>query len=309
MRIFIAGGSGLIGSRLIPRLLERGDKVVLLSRRALSLRGKFGADCEIVEGDPMTAGAWMRAVDDCAGVVNLTGENIFARRWNSEFKERLRRSRIDSTQQIVDALARRPTSADGRPRVLVNASAIGYYGARGAEPLAEDAPPGQDFMSRLCVDWEAAAHRAKDFGVRVVVLRVGVVFDSAGGALQEMVKPFRLLGFSGPIGSGRHYVSWIHHQDLTGIILLALDNAMAEGPINGTAPNPATNRDLVRAQGQILDRAAFLATPALAIRLMLGEVAQLVTVGQCVLPRKALTLGYAFHFPTLPEALRDTLIV
>ena len=249
----------------------------------------------------------MQEIDACDAMVNLTGENIFARRWNAAFKNELVRSRVESTSRIVDALARKPPATGRKCNVLVNASAIGYYGPREDEELTEGSPPGADFMAKLCVDWEAAAARAKPLGIRVVMVRTGVVFDRHGGALQEMIKPFVMLGFSGPLGSGRQFVSWIHHEDMTGILLMAIDNAAVEGPLNATAPQPVTNKELTKAQGEILQRPAWVPTPAFAVRLMLGEVAEVVTKGQRVMPEKALALGYAFRFPEVKAALTDTL--
>lgn len=249
----------------------------------------------------------MQAVDDCDAVVNLTGEGIFSRRWDAKFKETLRSSRLESTARMVEALSRKPLTAAGNPKTLVNSSAIGYYGPLKDETVTEETAPGKDFMALLCVDWEAAANKAVALGVRTVLLRTGVVLDKAGGALQEMARPFRMAGFSGPIGSGKQYVSWIHHADMVGLVLLAIDNAAASGPLNATAPNPVTNKTLTKAMGQVLHRPACVPTPAFVIKLMLGEVAEVVTRGQRVLPKKAEKLGYSFKFPSLEAALHDTL--
>ena len=308
MRVFVAGGSGLIGTRLIPRLETRGDEVVLLSRRAGTLRGRFGNLCRLVEGDPVRPGQWMESVDDCDCVVNLTGEGIFTRKWDSKFKDAIRISRVTSTARMVEALTRKPMNGAGKPKTLVNGSAIGYYGPSKEESITEENVPGSDFMAKLCVEWEDAANKAKALGVRTTLLRTGVVLDKNGGALQEMAKPFRMMGFGGPIGSGRQYVSWIHHEDMVGIILLAIDNPAAEGPLNATAPNPATNKEMTRAIGRVLHRPAIAsAVPAFVLRMMLGEVADVVTRGQRVFPKKAQQLGYSFKFPTLEAALEDTL--
>ncbi len=307
MRVFVAGGSGLVGSRLIPRLLERGDEVFLLSRRTNQLRDRIDKRCRLVPGDPVRPGAWMQTVDDCDCVVNLTGEGIFGKRWDAQFKGALRKSRIESTARMVEALRRKPLNAAGKPKTLVNSSAIGFYGPLGDEAVAEDAAAGHDFMAQLCVEWENAANQAKSLGVRTVLVRTGVVLDRSGGALQEMARPFRMAGFGGPIGSGRQYVSWIHQADMTGLLLLAIDNSSAEGPLNGTAPNPVTNKEMTRAIGRLLQRPACAPAPAFVIRMALGEVAEVVTRGQRVLPRKAQSLGYAFQFSDLEPALQDTL--
>ncbi len=305
MRIFLMGGTGLVGSRLIPRLLERNDQVVLLTRRADAVKQKWGA-CTLIEGDPMQAGAWMNEVEGCDAVINLVGEGVFNRRWRAKFKQLLRDSRIKSTEHVVQALAKAPRTAAGAAKVLVNASAIGYYGPHGDEELDENSPAGNDFLAQACVDWEKAARGAEGQGVRVALVRVGVVLDKAGGALKEMMRPFKFF-MGGPVGSGKQYVSWIHHQDLVGILLLALDSAGAGGPINGTAPNPVTNRQLAKALGRVMGRPSFMRAPKFMLWLVLGGVATLVTTGQRVLPRKALELGYSFRFPEIDGALKDIL--
>lgn len=308
MRIFLAGGTGLVGTRLIARLKGRGDDVVLLTRRPDAARQKFGEGCTVVEGDPTQPGAWADALAGCDAVVNLVGENVFARRWSKSFKELLRSSRVQSTENVVAALARSPKTADGRGKVLVNASAIGYYGPTDDEELDETRPPDDDFLGRLCVEWERAAQAAAAFGVRVVMLRIGVVFDREGGALREMLRPFKMF-VGGPVGSGRQYVSWIHHEDMAGLILLALDTEQATGPINATAPNPVTNREVAKAIGRVLRRPSFMKAPWFMLRAALGEVANIITTGQRVVPRRALELGYSFKFPEVEGALRDVLAV
>ena len=304
MRLFIAGGTGLVGSRLIRRLQERNDQVVLLTRRPDVAKQKWGDSCTIVEGDPMQPGGWMDAIADCDGVVNLVGEGVFNRRWRSWFKELLRTSRVQSTQNIVAALAKSPKTVAGQPKVLVNASAIGYYGPHGDEELDEGSPAGDDLLARVCVEWEAAAHGAAGHGVRTVIVRVGVVLDREGGALKQMMLPFKMF-VGGPVGAGKQWVSWIHHDDLVGLILLALDKPDTAGIMNGTAPNPVTNKGLAKALGRAMHRPSFMPTPKFALRLMLGQVAGLVTTGQRVLPRRALQWGYAFKFPDIDSALQN----
>ena len=234
MRVFITGGTGLVGKRLVQKLLQHGDQAVVLTRRADAAKPLFGAGVTIVQGDPILPGPWQDSLAECDAVVNLVGEGVFNRRWSTAFKELLYASRVRSTENVVAALGRQPRTPAGAGKVLVNASAIGYYGSTGDEELPETAPPGNDTMARLCVDWEKAAQAATTHGCRVAMVRIGVVLDRAGGALQKMLLPFRLFA-GGPIGSGKQYVSWIHHDDLVGIILLGLDNTQAQGPINGTA--------------------------------------------------------------------------
>jgi uncharacterized protein (TIGR01777 family) len=306
MRVFVTGGSGLVGSRLIRALSKRRDEVVLLTRRPEAVQPTLGSSCLIVAGDPTQTGPWMEAVDNCDAVVNLTGENLFTQRWNDAFKQRLRSSRVLSTHNVVQALARKPRTAAGAPRVLVNASAIGYYGPHGDEELTEDSPAGEDFLARLCVDWEQAARKAEEQGIRVAIVRIGVVLDQSGGALAKLLTPFK-MGAGGPVASGKQWLSWIHHEDLVGILMLALSNAGARGPLNGTAPQPVTNRDFAKALGRALSKPSFMPTPGFALKMMLGEVADLLTTGQRVLPRRAQALGYTFRFPDIDTALQDML--
>jgi hypothetical protein len=256
----------------------------------------------------MQAGPWMDAVADCDAVVNLVGENIFARRWRAWFKELLHTSRVKSTENIATALQKQPRNKAGQPKVLVNASAIGYYGPCADQELDENSPAGDDMLAKLCIAWENAARAVTAAGVRLVIVRVGVVLDPAGGALAKMLTPFKMF-VGGPVGSGKQFMSWIHHDDLVGLIALALDKAEASGPLNGTAPNPVTNRDFSKALGRALHRPSFLRTPKFMLRLMLGQVASVITTGQRVLPRKALALGYTFRFPDVDSALRDVLAV
>ncbi len=307
MRVFVTGGTGLVGRRLIRRLRERGDPAVILTRRAGHARQWFGPDASVVEGDPMREGVWMDALAECDAVVHLAGENVFGRRWNEDFKKLLRGSRILSTQHVVAALRRQPMRVDGQAKVLVNASAIGYYGPRADEELTEDSSPGSDFLAQLCIEWEQTARAAESAGVRVAMVRVGVVLDKEGGALAKLLTPFK-LGAGGPVAGGRQWISWIHHADLVGLFLFALDRAGATGPINGTAPHPVTNREFGKTLGRVLHRPSFVPTPGLALRLLVGEAADLVVTGQRVLPKRALVLGYSFQYPRLEAALAQILV-
>jgi uncharacterized protein len=305
MRVFVTGGTGLVGTRLIRKLQERKEQVVVLSRRASVAREKFGG-VEVVEGDPMQPGAWMETLASCDAVIHLAGENIFSKRWNTAFKQLLFDSRIQSTMNVVTALARAPRRADGSPKVLVNASAIGWYGVRGEEELTEESPPASDFMAQLCVAWEKQACEAEKQGVRVALVRVGIVLDKDGGALAKMITPFKLF-VGGKVGSGKQYMSWIHHEDMVGLFLLGLDHPEARGPLNGTAPNPVTNKQFSKALGAVLHRPSFFPTPRIMLRLALGGVADVIATGQRVLPKKPLALGYQYRFSTVETALADIL--
>ena len=312
MRVFLTGGTGLVGSLLVKKLCERGDSVVMLSRRPEVAKQQFGAAVTVVAGDPVQAGPWMDAVADCDAVVHLAGEGIFNRRWSQEFKDLIYSSRIQSTNNVVAAFGKSsplPAAGEGpgvRGRVLVSGSAIGFYGPHGDEELTENSLAGNDYFAKLCTDWENAAQAASKQGVRVVLLRTGVVFDKHGGALTKMLPPFK-MGVGGPIAGGRQYMSWIHNEDLCGVILYALDHADLVGPLNATAPKPVTNKEFSTVLGKVLGRPSFLPTPGFALRIMLGEVSQVITQGQRVLPRKALAAGYPFKFTDVEAALRDLL--
>jgi uncharacterized protein (TIGR01777 family) len=316
MRVFITGGTGLIGRRLAEALLQRGDRPVVLSRQADKARLRFQQqpalrDAEVVQGDPAVVGGWEHAVDGCDAVVNLAGHNLYAERWSDDVRRKIRDSRVYSTENVVAAMAR----ASRRPGVLVSGSAIGYYGPRGDEDLTEDSPPGNDFMAGVCKEWEAAAKPAEALGSRVVLVRTGIVLSTQGGALRVMVPVFKWLpGGAAPVGSegklrparGRQWMSWIHLADIVGILLLALDNPGATGPINGTAPEPVRNADFSRALARALRRPFLpIGPPDALLQLALGNVAEIVTTGQKVLPRRARELGYTFRFPDLPGALAD----
>jgi uncharacterized protein (TIGR01777 family) len=302
MRVFITGGTGLIGARMIRALRERGDEVVALSRHSDAWQ-QVGPDVLVLVGDPAQAGDWQNTAAECDAVVNLAGANLFTHRWNAAYKQLLRDSRVHSTANVVQALSRSPKRADGSPKVLVNASAVGFYGPHGDEEITEEGKPGSDLLAQVCRDWESAAHEAESAGVRVVCVRTGVVLDPRGGALKQLLTPFK-LGAGGPVGSGKQYMSWIHYSDIVGIFLLALDQPDAKGPINGTAPEPVTNRAFAKALGGALGRPSFLPTPAFALKLALGEVADVILTGQRVIPVKAQALGYRFQYHEIGAALR-----
>ena len=232
-------------------------------------------------------------------VVHLAGENV-AQRWTAGAKRAIRESRVTGTRHLVQGIA--PLGDAERPRVLVSASAIGYYGARGDEPIDEEASAGEDFLAQTCSAWEAEAVAAEQFGVRVVRVRTGVVLAPDGGALGKMLTPFK-LGVGGPVAGGRQYISWIHTDDLMGIVLAAIDSEQWHGPVNATAPDPQRNRDFSKALGRALHRPSLLPIPGAALRLLYGEMSEIVTTGARVLPAKALVLGYEFRYPQLDSAL------
>ncbi len=297
MRVVVAGGTGFIGRRLVERLAGSGHEVAVLTRRAGA--ATLLSSARLVPWSEGTA--WENALDGADGIVNLAGESV-AQRWTAAVKRRILESRLEAVAKLSAAVGRAP----GRPRVLVNASAVGYYGARGDEELTEDSPPGGDFLARTCVAWEEAARAISARGPRVVRLRIGTVLAADGGALAKMLPPFRAFA-GGPLGSGAQWMSWIHREDLVDLVLFALANPGAEGILNAAAPAPVRNRDFARALGKALGRPALLPAPAPVLRSLLGEMATLVLDGQRVVPRRAAELGFRFRFPELPEALRDIL--
>jgi uncharacterized protein (TIGR01777 family) len=287
MRVAVTGATGTIGRALVEALRERGDDVTALSRSSNWAHPK----------DEPPPGDVLSGRD---AVVHLLGEQI-AQRWTDDAKREIRDSRIRSTRNLVTALG--ALSEDERPKVLVSQSGAGWYGHRGDERLDESRPAGEDFLARLSADWEAEARRAEELGVRVVLNRTGVVLSPSGGALAKML-PFFKLGIGGPVAGGKQYVPWIDLDDVVGAILFELDTEAASGPVNLTAPEPATNEELSKALGRVLRRPAIAPVPALAVRALYGEMAEIVTTGQRAVPAKLTELGYEFRRPRLEDALR-----
>jgi uncharacterized protein (TIGR01777 family) len=299
MRVFVTGGTGLVGRHLIRQLGERGDTVVCVSRDPARARGALPAGVEVVGADPVLPGAWQDRLASCDAVVNLAGESIGEGWWTAAKKRRIRRSRLATTGNVAKAVA----EAD-HPLVLVSASAVGYYGDGGEHALGEDAQPGGDFLARLAVEWENTARKAEREGTRVVLLRIGVVLAREGGALPAMLGPFR-FGLGGPLGSGRQYFSWIHLADLVGAILFALDTPDLAGPVNAVVPNPPTQKTFAAALGRALGRPAVLPAPVFALQLLLGEKADMLIKGQRALPNALRAHGFKFRWPELDTALAD----
>ncbi len=305
MKIVAAGASGFVGGPLCAALIGAGHSVTILSRQPERARQTLPAGVTAMGWDPRRVeGAWVDAVGGADALVNLAGESIASERWSTQRKARLVASRLESTGALVQAIEQAP--GDRRPKVLVNASAIGYYGDRGDEALTEESPAGQDFLGQLCLDWETAARRGEAFGVRVVTLRLGLVVGP-GGALEVLARPFRFFA-GGPVGSGRQWVSWIHVDDVAHLILFALEQESVSGPLNGTTPNPVRMRDLAATVGQVLHRPSWAPVPAFVLRIALGELADaLLLRSQHVLPTATLAAGYEFRHPDLQETLRSVL--
>lgn len=301
MRILISGGSGLVGRALARELEVAGHRCAILSRAPQRSPGTSDA-VGVCPWDARSVEPLLELMKSSDAVVHLAGENIGAGRWTRSRKKRIRDSRVDSSQAIVAAML----ETDSPPAVLIQASAVGFYGPRGGEEVSEDAPAGDDFLAILCRDWEKASERVSAVGVRRAVIRSGLVLSSSGGVLPRMALPFRLF-LGGPAGSGRQWIPWIHIADEAAAIRFLLENGRAEGAFNLTAPQPVTNREFSRSLGEVLHRPSLLPAPAFALRGVLGEMADLVLTGQRAVPRRLLELGFRFRFPELEPALEDLL--
>ena len=297
MRLLITGGTGFIGATLCQLLVQHGHEPVVLTRLPQAQPPQAGVQFLSWQADE-----WRRAMNEVGGVVNLAGESIAAKRWSPRQKHLIQESRVETTRFVIEAIA----TASRKPAVLISASAIGYYGARGDEEIVETDPPGRGFLAETCQAWEEAARQAERFGVRVVRLRIGLVLGQGGGALAKMAPPFRAY-VGGPLGSGRQWVSWIHRDDVIGLVAWALTRPDVSGAVNATAPNPVTMAALCRGLGQTLGRPSWAPVPAVVLRLALGEMAQMLLTGQRVIPRIALEAGYVFRFPWLNAALEACL--
>ncbi|MGA2453265.1 MAG: TIGR01777 family oxidoreductase [Solirubrobacteraceae bacterium] len=305
LNVTVTGATGLIGRSLLGALRERDAQVTVLTRDPARAQATLG-DVQAVAWEPASEPAPAQALQRRDAVIHMAGAPV-AQRWSETARRAIRESRVTGTRNLVAGLAQaRATDADGCPRTLISSSATGYYGAHGEEPLDEDAPPGADFLARVCVEWEAAAAGARELGIRVVALRTGVVLDRSGGALAKMLPPFR-LGVGGPVAGGRQYISWIHPDDLVGMMLAALADERWSGPVNATAPEPVRNSAFSKALGRVLGRPALLPVPGVALRALYGEMSEIVTSGARVMPAKALVLGYEFAQPQLEPALRAAL--
>jgi uncharacterized protein (TIGR01777 family) len=302
MKVAITGATGFVGIALVKKLSQRGDSLVILTRNPEKAGRFFPAqvfpNLEIVPYTPTESGDWQQALGGCDGVVNLAGEPI-SERWTNESKQEIIRSRVQGTQKIVAAISQ----ANPKPRVLVNTSAIGYYGTSETATFDETSPKGEDFLAQVCEQWEAEAVKVQDLGVRLVILRFGIVLGN-GGALAKMIPPFKLFA-GGPIGKGRQWFSWIHIEDLVNLLITALDRPDMAGVYNATAPNPVRMSQFCQVLGDVLKRPSWLPVPPIALEILLGEGSKVVLEGQEVLPKALQALGFSYQYPQLQEALED----
>lgn len=299
--VLVTGGTGFIGSRVCAALHEQGDTVHVLSRSPERAETKVKSARAFYGWNPETEKLPPEATNGMVSVVHLAGETI-AGRWNEEKKRRIRDSRILSTQNLVSSLA----AGDTKPDVLVCASAIGYYGDSGDEHFTEVSPPGNDFLAKTCQEWETEAQKAIDLGIRVVTVRIGLVLGLGGGLLGQVLPPFK-MGVGGILGNGRQWMSWIHVDDVVGIILHALENNEIRGALNATAPTPVRNTEFTKTLGTVLRRPTLFPIPTFGLKLMMGEFADFIVLSQNVLPEKTEVSGYEFQHRTLESALRDLL--
>jgi uncharacterized protein len=300
MHVAVTGATGLIGKRIVNMLLARGDEVTVLSRDPLRAREALG-DVDAHAWGALDGPAPVASLSGRDAVIHLAGEPV-AQRWNDATLRRIQDTREAGTRNLVEGIG----SADPRPRVLVSASGVDYYGRCGDEPLPEEAPAGDDYLARVCVAWEREAQAATELGLRVVNVRTAVVLDAGGGALAKML-PFFRLGIGGPVAGGDQYLPWIHLDDIVAVYLTALDEDTWSGPINAAAPEAPTNREFSRALGRALHRPAIAPIPGFAVRVLYGDMAQIVTNGHRIVPAKLLASGYEYRHPDLDEALKDAL--
>jgi len=299
MKVVISGGAGFIGRALCRSLVSQGISVTVLSRNPPQAEAALGPSIKVAEWDAVGSGPWEHELDSATAFVNLAGEPVAGGRWTQKRKQLIVDSRVKATRLLAQAISR-PTN---KPRLLINASGIGYYGTSQEIRFDERNGPGSDFFADLCMAWEEAALTAQPAGVRVVCLRIGMVLEKDGGALAKMLPPFRAF-VGGPIAPGTQWVSWIHRADLVGLIEWALRNQEVAGPVNAVAPEPVTMKDFCGTLGRALNRPSWLPVPAFALRLAFGELASFMTTGQHVIPKVALDGGYRFRYPQLDSALR-----
>ncbi|MEC4816925.1 MAG: TIGR01777 family oxidoreductase, partial [Scytonema sp. PMC 1069.18] len=295
MKVAITGATGFVGSCLVERLQKENMSVVVLTRNIAHAQKVFPSTAfpkvDIIAYTPTTSGSWQNAIASCDGVVNLAGEPIGEGRWTPERKQEILNSRKLVTQNIVEAIAK----ANPKPSVLVNASAIGYYGTSETATFNESSPNGNDFLAQVCQTWETEAQKVTDAGVRLVILRLGIVLGT-GGALGKMITPFKLFA-GGPIGSGHQWFSWIHVEDVVNLILQALTTPEMHGVYNATAPHPVRMEELSKTMGRVMNRPSWLPVPSIAIEALLGEGAMVVLEGQQVIPNRTQASGFGYKYP------------
>lgn len=301
MRVVVTGATGFVGKRVVKQLLEGGDEVVVLTRNIAKAALTLGSKCKYYQWLDTSANPPVEAFKGVDGIINLMGEGIADKRWDENQKKKIYDSRILSTGKLIDTIRELPV----KPKVMVSTSAVGVYGNRDNEEISEDSSLGSDFLAGVCKDWEREVNKAATFGVRVAIIRTGVVLGRGGGALKKMLPIFK-LGAGGPVGNGKQYMSWIHIDDLASMYVEALKNNSVQGPLNGTAPYPATSKEFAKTLGKTLHRPAFAPAPAFALKMVFGEMSAVLLEGQKVLPLKFKEKKFRYRYPTLEMALKET---
>lgn len=302
MKIAITGATGLVGSRLVEKLHQEGNQLLIFTRNPSKAQRVFPASAysqlEIVQYTPQESGEWQKSISGCDAVVNLAGEPI-AERWSPQQKQAIMDSRQIGTRKIVEAIA----LAEQKPQVLVSGSAIGYYGTDENAAFTEDNGAGNDFLAQVCQNWESEAQKVTESGVRLVILRIGIVLAN-GGALGKMIGPFKMFA-GGPIGSGKQWFSWVHRDDLVNLICQAINKTDMSGVYNATSPNPVRMSKLCQTLGEVMNRPSWLPVPDFVLELLLGDGAIVVLEGQQVLPQKTQSTGFNYQYPDLKPALAE----
>jgi hypothetical protein len=302
MNILIAGGTGLIGNALSQYLVQHNHTVTILSRTPERYSDRANQNLRFVKWDGESTFGWGELINQSEGVVNLTGESLSSKRWSDAQKKRIIDSRIKPAQAIVEAIE----LADQKPKVLIQVSGVGYYGMSMIKTMTEASPPGDDFASKVCIDWENSIEPVEHTGVRRVILRSAVVLSKQGGALSRMLMPFRFF-VGGPLGSGKQWFPWIHIQDEVRAMDFLIHSDQATGPFNLIAPEAVTNAQFAKAIGKVMHRPSFIPVPAFALKAIFGEMSTILLDGQHVIPEKLNKLGFQFTFPTVEEALQNIL--
>lgn len=301
MKTLVTGATGFIGRVIVQQLEQQGHEVVVLTRNVPKAALILGSKCKYFQWADTTTPPPAEAFQGVEGIINLMGESIGEKKWSEEQKKKILNSRVIGTAKLLEAVSK----LEKKPKVLVSTSAIGIYGNRRAEELDENSAPGSGFLAEVCKAWEGEANKAQKLGLRVAIIRVGVVMGKNGGALTKMVPLFK-LGVGGKLGSGDQYMSWVHVEDLAAMFVTALTDESISGPYNGTAPYPATNSDFTKVLGKVLRRPAILPAPEFALKTILGEMSAIVLEGQKVLPKKFKEKNFHYRYPTLEMTLKET---
>jgi uncharacterized protein len=302
MKYLVTGATGFVGQRVVKQLTDGGDQVVILTRNIAKGALYFGNKCQYFLWSDTSQLPPIEAFDGVDVVINLMGEGIADKRWDENQKKKIHDSRIVATSNLVEVMK----GLTKKPSAFISASAVGIYGNRGNEEINESSSTADDFLARICKDWEESALKAKNLGLRTAIIRIGVVIGKDGGALKKMLPIFK-LGAGGPVGSGKQFMSWIHVDDIAGMFVRAGKDSSIEGIYNGTSPYPATSKDFARELGKVLHRPAFAPAPAIALKIVFGEMSQVLLDGQKVLPTKFKEKKFSYRYPTLEMALTESI--